>query len=346
MELLGVRQPFIQFQEEKYQMLELNQRLESYLGHVKLLEEENKLLREEIHTLKSSRDPPGQHKAQEEALSQARRMMEEAWRKKDHVELEVENLIEDMEMVNIQRQKAKTAQAEAQKKLKESRKELEEERRAQIWLREKVGQLEKDLLLQMQVHQENMETLQASLKQIKPVLMAPQHTQTTSIPDLGQEYSHRVAQAWQEATNNYQRQFGRLEESLNQAKANMAKVHQEKREKQHQVQHLAKELDSMKTKRQMLEKHAVQQREEQMQELQHLQVRIETCGLVDISDSVMYAPSYSSNLYDFLTSVEHKIRYFEECFFFSTEDRRSYNIAEPMDFFNSMILTMPCSTTS
>ncbi|KAG1947942.1 nestin [Pimephales promelas] len=279
MELLGVRQPFIQFQEEKYQMLELNQRLESYLGRVKLLEEENKLLREEIHTLKSSRDPPGQHKAQEEALSQARRMMEEAWRKKDHVELEVENLIEDMEMVNIQRQKAKTAQAEAQKKLTESRKELEEERRAQIWLREKVGQLEKDLLLQMQVHQENMETLQASLKQIKPVLMAPQHTQTTSIPDLGQEYSHRVAQAWQEATNNYQRQFGRLEESLNQAKANMAKVHQEKREKQHQVQHLAKELDSMKTKRQMLEKHAVQQREEQMQELQHLQAQVDALEL-------------------------------------------------------------------
>ncbi|KAK7157825.1 hypothetical protein R3I93_009120 [Phoxinus phoxinus] len=275
MELLGVRQPFTQFQEEKYQMLELNQRLESYLGRVKLLEEENKLLREEIHTLKSSRDPPGQHKAQEEALSQARRMMEEAWRKKDHVELEVENLMEDMEMVSIQRQKAKTVQAEAQRKLMESKKELEEERRAQIWLREKVGQLEKDLLLQMQVHQENMETMQASLKQTKPVLMAPQHTQTTSIPDLGQEYSHRAAQAWQEATNNYQRQLGRLEESLNQAKANMAKIHQEKREKQHQVQHLAKELESTKTKRQMLEKHVVQQREEQMQELQHLQAQVD-----------------------------------------------------------------------
>ncbi|KAK7147269.1 hypothetical protein R3I94_009948 [Phoxinus phoxinus] len=275
MELLGVRQPFTQFQEEKYQMLELNQRLESYLGRVKLLEEENKLLREEIHTLKSSRDPPGQRKAQEEALSQARRMMEEAWRKKDHVELEVENLMEDMEMVSIQRQKAKTVQAEAQRKLMESKKELEEERRAQIWLREKVGQLEKDLLLQMQVHQENMETMQASLKQTKPVLMAPQHTQTTSIPDLGQEYSHRAAQAWQEATNNYQRQLGRLEESLNQAKANMAKIHQEKREKQHQVQHLAKELESTKTKRQMLEKHVVQQREEQMQELQHLQAQVD-----------------------------------------------------------------------
>lgn len=255
-------------------MLELNQRLESYLGRVKLLEEENKLLREEIHTLKSSRELQAQRTAQEEGLSQARRMLEEAWRKKDHVELEVENLMEDIEVVSIQRQKAKNAQAEAQRKLMESRKELEEERRAQIWLKGKVGQLEKDLLLQMEVHQENMETMQASLKQTKQVLMAPQPTQTVTIPDLGQEYSHRATQAWQEATNNYQRLLGRLEESLNQAKANTAKIHQEKRENQHQVQHLAKELESTKTKRQMLEENVVQQKEEHKQELQHFQVRI------------------------------------------------------------------------
>ncbi|XP_016085729.1 nestin-like [Sinocyclocheilus grahami] len=279
MELLGARLPFTQFQEEKYQMLELNQRLESYLGRVKLLEEENKLLREEIHTLKSSREPPGQRKAQEEALSQARRMLDEAWRKKDHVELEVENMMEDIEVMSIQRQKAKNAQAEAQRKLMESRKELEEECRAQIWLRGKVGQLEKDLLLQMQVHQENMETMQASLKQTKQVLMAPQPTQTASIPDLGQEYSHRATQAWQEATNNYQRMVGGLEESLDQAKASMAKIHQEKRENQHQVQHLAKERESTKTKRQMLEKNLVQQKEEHKQELQHFQAQVDALEL-------------------------------------------------------------------
>ncbi len=54
----------------------------------------------------------------------------------------------------------------------------------------------------------------------------------------------------------------------------MAKIHQEKRENQHQVQHLAKELESTKTKRQMLEKNVVQQKEEHKQELQHFQVRI------------------------------------------------------------------------
>ncbi|KAK2902947.1 hypothetical protein Q8A67_007660 [Cirrhinus molitorella] len=279
MEFLGARLPFTQFQEEKYQMLELNQRLESYLGHVKLLEEENKLLREEIHTLKSSREATGQRKAQEDALSQARRMLEEAWRKKDRVELEVENLIEDIEVVSFQRQKAKNAQADAQRKLMESRKELEEERRAQIWLREKVGQLEKDLLLQMQVHQDNMETMQGSLKQTKQVLMAPHPIQTTSIPDLGQEYSHRAAQAWQEATNNYQRLAGHLEESLNEAKANMAKIRQEKNENQHQVQHLGKELESTKTKRQMLEKNLVQQKEEHKQELHHLQAQVDALEL-------------------------------------------------------------------
>ncbi|XP_051574323.1 nestin-like isoform X2 [Myxocyprinus asiaticus] len=275
MELLGVRLPVTRFREEKYQMLELNQRLESYLGRVKLLEEENKLLQQEIHTLKKSSNPPGQRKTQEEALSEARRMMEEAWREKDRVELEVDNLMEDMEKVGIQRQKEKMTKADAQRRLSESRKELEEEQRAQICLRKKVAQLESELLLQMQIHQENMETLQASLKQTKKVLMASQPTQTPSIPDLGQEYSHRAAEVWREATTNYQRQVGYLEESLHQAKANMAKIHQEKIENQHQVQHLAKELESTKTKREMLEKHAVRQREEHRQELQHLQAQVD-----------------------------------------------------------------------
>ncbi|KAI7806433.1 nestin [Triplophysa rosa] len=275
MELLGVRQPITLFQEEKYQMLELNQRLESYLGRVKLLEEENKLLREEIHTLKKNRDPPGQRKAQEEVLNQTRKIKKKAWREKDHVEMVVENLIEDIEMVNVQRQKEKTAQAEAQRRLADSRKELEEERRAQIWLREKVAQLEKDLMLQMQVHQENTQTLQASLKQTKQVLMAPQTIQTKSIPDIGQEYSHRAAQVWKEATSNYQRQVGCLEESLNQAKSNMAKIDQEKRENQYQLQYVAKELESTTMKREMLEKHMVQQREEHRQDLQHFQAKVD-----------------------------------------------------------------------
>ncbi|XP_052000518.1 nestin-like [Xyrauchen texanus] len=275
MELLGVPQPVTCFWEEKYQMLELNQRLESYLGCVKLLEEENNLLREEIHTLKKSSDSSGQRKAQEEALSQARRMMEEAWRAKYHAELEVENLIEDMEKVGIRRRKEKAAQGDAQRRLAESKKELEEERRAQIWLREKVAHLESELLLQVQVHQENMETLQASLQQTKLVLMAPQPTQIPSILDLGQEYSHRTAEAWREATTNYHRQVGHLEESLNQAKANMAKIHQDKRENQHQVKHLAKELESTKTKREMLEKHVGRQREEHRQERQYLQAQVD-----------------------------------------------------------------------
>ncbi|TRY89443.1 hypothetical protein DNTS_016043, partial [Danionella cerebrum] len=277
MELLGVR--FSKFHEEKYQMLELNQRLESYLGRVKLLEEENKLLREEISTLKRTGEPPGQRKAQEEALSQARRLTEEAWRKKDHVELEIENLMEDVEKVSIQRQKIKTAQDAARRKLTESKKDLEEEKRAQIWLREKVGQLEKDLLLHMQEHQENVEALQATLKQTKQVLMMPHHATPTSIPDLGQEYSSRAAQAWQEATNNYKKQTERLEESLNKTKVNMAKIHQEKRENQHQVQHLAKELESTKAKRQVLEKQVMMQREEQKCELQHLQAQVDSLEL-------------------------------------------------------------------
>ncbi|XP_066538380.1 nestin [Hoplias malabaricus] len=262
--------------EEKYQMLELNKRLESYLGHVKLLEEENQLLQREIQELQKSQGNRNQRQAQEEALSLARREVHVAWMEKDRVELEVSNILEEMEELNSQREKVRAAQAEAKRKLVEGKKQLEDEWRAQIWLREQAAHLEKEVSLQVQVHQEEMASLKSTKAFSKPVLMAPQPSQTFTLQDLGQEYSERAAQAWQEAAGVYQRQVEQLEDHLNQAKAHITKINQEKKESQLHLQDLAKELESMKVQREFLEKNMSQQKARQSQELQQLQVHVET----------------------------------------------------------------------
>ncbi|KAL7887465.1 hypothetical protein AOLI_G00051860 [Acnodon oligacanthus] len=261
--------------EEKYQMLELNKRLESYLGRVKLLEEENQLLRGEIQALQRNRDTKGQIQVHEEALNLARREVQAAWMKKDRAELEVSNLVEEMEALNAQRQKERVAQAEAKRKLAEYKKMLEDEWRMQIWLREQAAHLEKEVSLQVQVHQEEMASLKSTSAVSKPILLPPQHGQNISLQGLGEEYSQRAAQAWQEAAGVYQRQVEQLEDSLNRARAQMAQINQEKKENQLYVQDLAKELESTKVKRELLEKNIAQQRERQNQELQQLQVQVE-----------------------------------------------------------------------
>ncbi|XP_072534861.1 nestin [Salminus brasiliensis] len=276
MEITSVRQLLPHVGEEKYQMLELNRRLESYLGRVKLLEEENQLLRGEIQALHRNRNTTkGQKQIQEEALNLARREVQAAWMEKDRVEMEVSNLLEEMEALNAQRQKERAAQDEAKRKLAESKKKFEDEWRTQIWLREQAAHLEKEVTLQVQVHQEEMESLKSTTVLSKPVLMAPQHKQTFSLRELGEDYSQRAAQAWQEAAGVYQRQVEQLEDSLTQARAHMAQISQEKKENQLHVQDLAKEIESTKAKRELLEKNVAQQRSRQNQELQKLQAQVE-----------------------------------------------------------------------
>ncbi|MCJ8728661.1 hypothetical protein PDJAM_G00006950 [Pangasius djambal] len=275
MEISSFQHPISYTGEEKYEMLELNRRLESYLNHVKLLEEENQLLWGEIQAMRRNQDTGGQRKAQEEALRLARKELQNAWREKDHVELEVSNLLEEIEELNILRQKEKSAQVEAKRKLEESRKVLEDERRMQIWLKEQAAHLEKEVSLQVHVHQEDLAALKSSCAFSKPVLMAPQHNQTLNLQGLGKEYSQRAAQAWREAADVYQTQMKKLEESLDQTRAHMTLLKQEKKESQLQLKDLAKELESAKTKRELMEKNMVQQRQRQNQDLQHLQAHVE-----------------------------------------------------------------------
>lgn len=274
MEISSFRNPISYTGAEKYEMLELNRRLESYLNHVKLLEEENQLLWGEIQDMRKNQDTGGQWKAQEQGLSLAREELQNAWREKDHVELEVSNMLEEIKNLNILRQKEKSAQVEIKKKLAESRKTLEDEKRMHIWLREQAAHLEKEISLQAHVHQEDLAALRSSCSISKPVLMAPQHSQTLNLQGLGEEYSHRAAQAWHEAAGVYQTKMKKLEETLDQTRAHMTLIKQEKKETQLQVHGLAKELESAKTKRELIEKNMVQQRQRQNQDLQHLQVKL------------------------------------------------------------------------
>ncbi|XP_048880613.1 nestin isoform X46 [Brienomyrus brachyistius] len=261
---------------EKYQMLELNKRLETYLGRVKFLEEENKLLHGEVEALRQSKNQRVWKGQLEGELRKTREEVEAALREKDRVELEVSNLNEELQMLQLQRKKVAVARAETKKTVDESKKQLEEEHRGQIWLREKLAQLEKELQFHMEVHQEDVSLLQT---QIIHTQYVPPHTyvqpQLLGLEDIKQEFSQRAARAWQEAAGSFQNQVQRLEDSLTQAKSRMAQVSQEKKESYLMAQCLAKELEAAQAKKELLEKNVSQQKDRQLKELQHLEVHLE-----------------------------------------------------------------------
>ncbi|XP_068585959.1 nestin [Cebidichthys violaceus] len=277
MELQSVHRSFhhSHLGEEKHQMLNLNRRLETYLGRVKLLEEENALLAKEIRALRSSdRGASVRRGGLEEELRRARLEVDAAWRDRVHTELEAGRVAEELQDLELQRQREAQAQAEAKRKSEQSRKELEEEQRAQIWLREQVGQLEREMRHLIRTHQEDVAHLEATLTQSRATAapaLSQRGNQTPNLLQLGQEYSQRATRAWQEAAEAHQGQLDRLEESLSQARSRLTQVGQEKSESQLKLWALEEEIASARDVRVHLETAAAQQGERYSQEIQHLQ---------------------------------------------------------------------------
>lgn len=257
-------------------MLNLNRRPESYLSRVKLLEEENEQLAYEIEALRhNDQEAQALRRGLEEELQQARLQVDAAWRERVLTELEVEKMNEELQDLELQRQREAQAKVMAKSKLEQSRKELQEEERAQIWLREKVNQLENEMRHLIHTHEEDVAHLETTMirsRAAMPPTLAQRPKQTPELLRVGQEFSQRATRAWQEAAGAYQGQLARLEESLNQARSRLNQVQQEKRESQLQLQTLEKELASAQDVRRHLEKSVSHRREEHLQELQHLQV--------------------------------------------------------------------------
>ncbi|XP_061573359.1 nestin [Cololabis saira] len=266
--------------EEKQQMLNLNRRLETYLSRVKLLEEENTMLAREIQTMRHNNQGASvRRKDLEEELLRARLEVDAAWRDKVLTEMEIGKLTEDLQTLNLQRQREAQAQVTAKKKLEQSRKEMEEEQRAQIWLREKVNQLEHEMRLVIQTHGEDVAHLEVELTRSRAVMPQRSAQRATQAPELlvmGQELSQKANRAWQEAAEAYQGQLARLEESLDQAKSRLNQVGQEKLECQLNIQALKKEMASAQDVRLHLDKTVTQKRDRYCQEIQQFQEHLQS----------------------------------------------------------------------
>ncbi|CAL8247751.1 unnamed protein product [Lota lota] len=257
------------------QMLGLNRRLETYLGRVQQLEGENHLLRKEIQVLRRSQQEVRRSRTGlDKELGKVKAEVEAAWRERDRVELEAGCLAQELQDLGQQRRWVAQAQLEVQARLEDSARELEEEQRAHTWLCEKVDLLEQEIHLLIQSHQEDVEHLEASMCSSIPAacaLFPGPGQQVPSILELGKEYSTRATQAWAEADKAYQSQVSRLEESLDQARGQLAEVGQERSQSQQKLRFLEKELAVAREVMAGLERSMSHQKDTHHQELQNLQ---------------------------------------------------------------------------
>ncbi|KFV55130.1 Tanabin, partial [Gavia stellata] len=237
---------------------DLNKRLEAYLARVKFLEEENEVLRAEIQSAKGSPAVDSWRAKYEEELRALRDALDHAFREKCTAELARDNLYEEVQQVKGRCQKEQAAREEAKKQLSLSRKELEEERRAQIWLKERAVQLEKE--------KAGLDQEIASFSQsLESFRCAPVAFQPVEVED----YSKRLSEIWKGAVETYKTEVSQLEGSLCQAKENLAG--EDNQQNQLQLQHLEKDLAGLKARKEMLEESLARQWQEQRGEAEKFQ---------------------------------------------------------------------------
>ncbi|NXA59229.1 TANA protein, partial [Mohoua ochrocephala] len=257
--------------EESLQMWDLNKRLEAYLARVKFLEEENEVLRAEIQSTKSSPAGDAWRVKYEEELRALRDALDHAFREKCTAELARDNLYEEVQQVKSRCQKEQAAREEAKKQLSLSRKELEEERRAQIWLKERAVQLEKEVEALLEVHEEEKAGLDQEIASFSHSLESFRCAPVAFQPVEVEDYSKRLSEIWKGAVETYKTEVSQLEGSLCQAKENLWKAVEDNQQSQLQLQHLEKDLAGLKARKEMLEESLAQQWQEQRGEAEKFQ---------------------------------------------------------------------------
>ncbi|NWI16848.1 TANA protein, partial [Crypturellus soui] len=260
--------------EESLQMWDLNKRLEAYLARVKFLEEENEALRAEIQSAKG--DPGGEpwRSRYEEELRALRTALDDAFREKWSAELARDNLYEEVQEVRSRCQKEQAAREEAKKLLSASKKELEEEHRAQLWLKERALQLEREVEALLEVHEEEKAGLEHELAGFSQGLESFRCVPAAFQPVEVEDYSKRLSEIWQGAVETYKAEVAQLEGSLCQAKENLWKAAEGNQRSRLQLQHLEKELLGLKGRKELLEESLARQWQEQRGEAEKFQVAV------------------------------------------------------------------------
>lgn len=258
--------------EESIQMWDLNKRLEAYLARVKHLEEENELLKAEIQNLKVGPVENSWRGKCEEQMAALRVKLDEAFKQKYTAELARDNLYEEVQQVKERCQKEQATREEAKKLLSISKKELEEEKRGHIWLRERATQLEKEIETLVEAHEEEKAGLDQEMVIFSRSLESFRATPLSFQPVEVEDYSKRLSKIWRGAVDTYKTEVSQLEATLSEAKENLWKATEDNRQNQLQLQQLEKELANVKLRKEMLEESFSQQWQHQQGEAEKFQV--------------------------------------------------------------------------
>ncbi|XP_006007233.1 synemin [Latimeria chalumnae] len=289
--------------DEKSQLQELNNRLELYLTRVRDLEEENRFLATEIHSLRHQQKAEWQREYESEIVK-LRRKLEQLSLDKLTTEFERDNLWQEFQQLQTSCSEEQSVRKRISAELAGCKNDLQQANTANDALEDFLLQLQDECKIAAEVHEREVAELRAELCNLPSLSVATRqyHGPALTMKDV-ENYTHTLSQAWKESFKAYQAEIEELEDAVRTGRERQEDVSEEKRLLVLEVEELRGELIGQNDMRETLEEELLKLRDKYSVEMEEYQMVIDS--LEDEKESL--AVSIAGRLKDYRELMQAKM---------------------------------------
>ncbi|XP_042199303.1 glial fibrillary acidic protein isoform X1 [Callorhinchus milii] len=240
---------------EKFEMMELNDRFASYIEKVRFLENQNKMLMTELSQLKG-KEPSRVGDMFLDEIRELRRQIDLLNAARARLEIERDSLLEDRNKLQQKLQDEITLRTEAENNLVAFRQDVDDAALARMDLERKIESLLEEIDFLKKVHDEELRSLQEQLQlqQVHVELDMGKPDLTAALKDIRSQYETVATKNLQEAEEWYKSKFADLTEAGTRQGEALRQAKQEMNDYRRQIQSLTCDLEGLKGTNESLER--------------------------------------------------------------------------------------------
>ncbi|KAI5608825.1 hypothetical protein C0J50_6394 [Silurus asotus] len=231
----------------------INDRFVSYIEKVRVLEQRNEALREELEHWRGGgvggcTGTTRLAVVYAHEVNELRRHVDQLTSEKARAEVQRDNLLVDMERIRAKLQEEILQREQAERSTQNFRQDVDNAALARVDLERKVESLQEDILFLKKLHEEELREVRAQTQQQQVCvdLNVVQPDLTSALREIRVQYENLASKNAHESVDWYNTKFTNLIEAANRNKETLRAAKQEVMECRHQVQTLTCDIDVLK----------------------------------------------------------------------------------------------------